>query len=211
MRHVPARVKHEPAFKSIRPNVLERDGIRCAKCGSTLALEVHHIEGYRHCEPELLIALCYLCHGVAPIGKEECDQWFSSGESGIDVLQGRMIQNGFLGVTSDLIVGFCSTLMEFGYELRKTQLRNARERTRKQTGRCEGRKPFGAYPTEDAVLKQMVSLYIAGMNPVNITAHLNSAGLPTRSGKPWRATSIRKILAREITAYKGAKRPRQLK
>jgi hypothetical protein len=194
-RHIAARREHETGFKAIRPTILERDGNRCVKCGSILALEVHHIEGYKRSEPELLITLCYLCHGVAPMGKDHFDKWVSFGTSGSDILLQRMNQNGFKGVTPELILGFCSTLMEFGFELRTSQLRNAREHTKRQNGRCEGIKRFGDLPGEEATLEQILTLRDDGMNGDAIALELTGdTRFPTRSGKAWRGSTIRKII-----------------
>ncbi len=200
----PRRGRLENAFKSVRTSIVERDGNRCVKCGSSLSLEVHHIEGYRHNEPELLITLCYLCHGVAPMGKEQFNRWLQSGERGIDVFQQRMTKNGFKDVTPGLIIGFCSTLMEFGFELRKSQLRNAREYTRSQTGHCEGIRPYGAFPGEAEVLELILQKRNRGMLADDIASDLNTNGNLSRKGKSWRASTIRKILAR----IKKAKHPR---
>ncbi len=65
----------DPRWKAKKSSILERDGYRCAICGSTQNLEVHHRQyhiftdtgAYR--EPwdypeELLITLCHDCHLV---------------------------------------------------------------------------------------------------------------------------------------------------
>jgi hypothetical protein len=166
------------------------------KCGSNLSLEVHHIEGYEHNEPELLTTLCYLCHGIAPMGKGKFNQWLQFGESGIDVLQQRLIKNGLTTLTPDAILVFCSTLIELGYELRKSQLRRARERMRSDTGRCEGVKPFGSLPGEAEILELIVQKQKMRMKADKIASELNTNGHRSRSGKPWRASTIRKIVAR---------------
>jgi hypothetical protein len=190
------RGEYEPAFKSLRQTILTRDGNRCVKCGSTLALEVHHIEGYRRNEPELLVTLCYLCHGVAPMGRREFDQWMLLGESGTDVLRRRLISNGFRSISRAQVLMFCQTLNDFGYELRASQLRHARQNMKATTGRCEGRKPFGSKPGEAAGLDRIIAMHKTGTKAEEIATQLNAANVPTRGGKPWRASVIRKILAR---------------
>ncbi len=135
------------------------------------------------------------------MGKDDFDEWLSFGTSGSDILLERMTKNGFKGVTPELILGFCSALVEFGFELRTSQLRNARERTKKLTGRCEGRKPFGALTGEAETLAQILTLRDDGLSADDIAKEFNGGTrFPTRHGKPWRATSIRKILARRTEA-----------
>jgi 5-methylcytosine-specific restriction endonuclease McrA len=58
-----------PGWRELRESVLERDGRRCVKCGSTDRVEVNHIIPFRrfdsHVEanrPENLETLCLPCH-----------------------------------------------------------------------------------------------------------------------------------------------------
>lgn len=85
-----------------------------------------------------------------------------------------------------------------------SKLRAARMRKRRQTGRCEGRKPFGAHPGEEAVLARMRQLHRKprGRAPLSfgaIAAQLNAERLPTRTGARWRAGTVRRILMRSPT------------
>lgn len=60
----------EPGFRAVRMYVLERDGFRCAECGRTGKLAVHHNTGRIEWKtgqpgmhnPENLIVLCEECH-----------------------------------------------------------------------------------------------------------------------------------------------------
>jgi len=194
-----ARTKYEPAFKAIRASILERDGNHCVKCGSTLALEVHHIEGHKHNEPELLVTLCYLCHGVAPMGKADFDLWVLRGRSGIDVLRERLIGNGLTNVSHEEILVFCRTLSDFGYELRVSQLRKARERSKAADGKCEGKKPYGHYPEERPTLEEILRMRHSGLRTDHIATDLNRRGMLARSGKPWRGATLRKMVARMLS------------
>ena len=58
-------------LESARQAVLERDGHRCAVCGSPRNLHVHHIvpraAGGRH-KSENLVTLCCSCHGAVEAG-----------------------------------------------------------------------------------------------------------------------------------------------
>lgn len=191
-----ARTKYEPAYKAIRAAILERDGYHCLKCDSTLALEVHHTEGHRHNEPDLLATLCYLCHGVAPMGKVEFDIWMLRGRSGTDVLRERLVENGLTNLSLDEILIFCRTLSDFGYELRVSQLRKARENRKAVDGKCEGKVAYGDYTEERPTFQEILRLRQSGMNCEQIAAELNRRGMLARSGKPWHGSTLRKILRR---------------
>ncbi|MSV29200.1 MAG: recombinase family protein [Bryobacterales bacterium] len=74
------------------------------------------------------------------------------------------------------------------------KLRGARLRKRVKEGRCEGRKPFGFYDGEDAVIERLKALRAAGMGFDRIAAQLNAEGLKTRTGKPWHGLVVNRIL-----------------
>jgi len=76
------------------------------------------------------------------------------------------------------------------------KLRGARQRKRLRTGKGEGRDAFGQKHGEQAVLDEMLRLAVKYI-PHDVAYHLNQQGLPTRSGKPWLPSVVRKILARE--------------
>lgn len=82
------------------------------------------------------------------------------------------------------------------------KLRGARQRMKVSKGRCEGAKPFGDLPGEELAFDCIVSWSRKGLNADEIAAGMNDKGqpsekFPTRSGKPWRGSTIRKILARQ--------------
>lgn len=87
------------------------------------------------------------------------------------------------------------------------KLRKAKDRIRRETGRCEGRKPFGDRPGEPETLELMRSLRrkpigkVKRMSFARIAAELQAAGHPTRSGKPWSASSVKTILSRKPTNH----------
>jgi hypothetical protein len=81
------------------------------------------------------------------------------------------------------------------------KLRAARLRRRRATGRCEGRKRFGEHAGEQLVLHCIRQLYRKprGRERLSngaIADQLNAERLPTRTGKPWRAGTVRRILQR---------------
>lgn len=76
------------------------------------------------------------------------------------------------------------------------KLRGARQRMKEQTGRCEGRKPYGFKPGESDVLATMRELRNAGVTYDGIARHLNASGMRARSGGAWIGATITNILAR---------------
>jgi hypothetical protein len=64
-----------------------------------------------------------------------------------------------------------------------------------RTGRCEGRKPYGATEDEQAIITHMQELRASGMAFDRIAANQNEEGIPTRtSGKRWHGFAINQIL-----------------
>lgn len=74
------------------------------------------------------------------------------------------------------------------------KLRGARRRAKAKTGRCEGRKPFGHYEGEVAVIERMRAFRTSGMGFDRIAAQMNAEGLATRTGKPWHGIVVNRIL-----------------
>lgn len=101
-----------------------------------------------------------------------------------------------LNPTAKLIRQILAAIAEFDRCVTVNKLRGARQRKKQQTGRCEGVVPFGSKPGEaDA------AAYIERMRALNCKsdtiAHvLNSEGYHSRSGQPWRGSTIRRILSR---------------
>jgi hypothetical protein len=77
------------------------------------------------------------------------------------------------------------------------KLRGARQRMKARTGRCEGRKPYGATDGEQAIIARMKEFRAAGMAFDRIAATLNDDGVPTRTpGKRWHGFAVNQILMR---------------
>ena len=74
------------------------------------------------------------------------------------------------------------------------KLAGSRMRKRAQTGRCEGRKPYGFYEGEEKGLERMRALRAEGFGFDRVAVKLNEEGLPTRTGKPWHGVVINRIL-----------------
>jgi DNA invertase Pin-like site-specific DNA recombinase len=82
------------------------------------------------------------------------------------------------------------------------RMRAARDRIAKRTGRRpEGRKAYGHYPGEVAVLaraRALLASHVAGKRPhyAAVARELNAEGLATRTGVPWSAAMVRRVLTR---------------
>jgi len=77
------------------------------------------------------------------------------------------------------------------------KLKAARDRKRRTTGRCEGRKPFGHFPGERDTLNRIFNLRTSQHLSFAVIADtLNSENRPTRQGNPWRASAVQGIIKR---------------
>jgi DNA invertase Pin-like site-specific DNA recombinase len=76
-----------------------------------------------------------------------------------------------------------------------SKLRAARQRMRAKTGRCEGRKPFGAREGEQETIARMKEFEKEKLNYTQIADALNAEGLPTRTGSKWFPTTVSRTLA----------------
>lgn len=105
------------------------------------------------------------------------------------------------------LVQMQAVFAELDKNLIVAKLRKARERKRSNFGRAEGRKPFGYMsggsrsadipnPAEYPVLKVIHDMQAEGLSAEIIASRLNLLLLNSRTGKPWRASVIRKILSR---------------
>ncbi len=74
------------------------------------------------------------------------------------------------------------------------KLKGARMRKKAKEGICEGRKPFGYYEDEKAILERLKALRAEGLGFDRIAARLNQEGVPTRTGKPWHGVVVNRIL-----------------
>lgn len=116
-------------------------------------------------------------------------------DSGIDLTTGDD------DPTKKLIRQILGAVSEFEKSVIVLKLKAARERKKRQTGRCEGAKPYGHYPGEQHILARMHELHRKPrggkrLGPHRIATILNREGLPSRSGKPWSGVSVKRILNR---------------
>jgi len=76
------------------------------------------------------------------------------------------------------------------------KLRGARQRKKDETGRCEGRKPFGFRPGEQDAIDHMKWCRDAGCTYSEVASAMNTSPHKTRSGSRWLAGTVQKILQR---------------
>jgi len=103
--------------------------------------------------------------------------------------------------TRKLIRQVLGAVAEYDKNITVLKLRAARDRKRRQTGKCEGRKPYGFFEGEPEVLEEMRRLRMMHRGTrrwgySRIAKELNERGIPSRTGGKWYATTVQKILER---------------
>lgn len=96
--------------------------------------------------------------------------------------------------TLKLIRQVIGAVAEFEKSALVKKLRIARDRIRKEKGRCEGRKPWGSRPGESYCLQAMKTLWEQNMSASNIAHELNVVGFRTRKGGLWYRQTIEHII-----------------
>jgi len=101
--------------------------------------------------------------------------------------------------TRRLIRQVLGAVSEFDRRVTVLKLRAARQRQRSRGQRCEGRKPFGSFPSELETLARLRELrrkppHGRRRSLQQICDCLNLEGLPTRSGKPWTKQVVNRLL-----------------
>ena len=91
---------------------------------------------------------------------------------------------------------------EFEKEVTVLKLRASRERIRRSGERCEGRKPYGFNPNEKPVVALMMKLFRKPrkdkrLSFAKIAQALNDLDLVSRTGKPWSATVVMRIIKKQ--------------
>lgn len=104
--------------------------------------------------------------------------------------------------TGRLIRQILAAVAEFDKTSIVLRTRAARERIRRSGKRCEGRKPFGQTEAERAAIDRMRQLRRkpvkgARLSLADVAAALDAEGHQSRTGKPWTAEAVRKILSRK--------------
>lgn len=103
--------------------------------------------------------------------------------------------------TRVLIRQVLGAVAQFEKSVIVAKLRAARLRKRRATGRCEGRKPFGARPGEPetlALIRRLRRKPRGGerLSYDAIAARLNADGVATRTGRPWAGATVYGIVQR---------------
>lgn len=104
--------------------------------------------------------------------------------------------------TGTLIRQILAAVAEFDKASIVLKLRAARQRMRRDKGRCEGRKPFGKTEAERATIERMRQLRRkppkgTRLSLATVAATLDTEGHKSRTGKPWTPESVRQILGRK--------------
>lgn len=104
--------------------------------------------------------------------------------------------------TRVLIRQVLGAVAQFEKSVIVSKLKAARVRKRRETGRCEGRKPYGSRPGEAEVVARIGKLRRKPrggdrLSFAAIAEQLNREGCPTRTGKPWAAETVRQIVMRK--------------
>ncbi len=102
--------------------------------------------------------------------------------------------------TRKLLRQIMGAVAEYDKAMVIAKLKGARDRKRADTGKCEGRKPFGHVPSEQVVVDKMQTLRAKGMSYHNIAEDLNYSEIPSRTGGKWFGAVVRDILNRERQA-----------
>lgn len=117
-----------------------------------------------------------------------------SADGGIDTTDERPDDPD--AATRTLIRQVLGAVAQYDKTVTVWKLRAARQRIRRRTGRCEGRKPFGALEGEQETLKLMRRLRDGGNGFGAVATALNEQGLPSRTGRQWTGSVVRRILMR---------------
>ncbi len=135
------------------------------------------------------------------VGEVILGQFRELGVSVIEVASGSDLTAADQDPTRILIRQVLGAVSQFEKSVIVLKLRAARDRIRKRTGRCEGRKPFGHKPGEAEAIARILQLRRKPRNQkrrslAKIAAILNTENHPTRTGQPWAASTVNSILRR---------------
>jgi DNA invertase Pin-like site-specific DNA recombinase len=96
--------------------------------------------------------------------------------------------------TRKLIRQVLGAVAEFDKSQTVLKLRKARQAVKNRLGRCEGRKPYGVTPEEQAILK-VLQIFVRPEHTIQEVADiLNQEGLRTRFGTEWNRKSAFRIM-----------------
>ena len=124
---------------------------------------------------------------------------------GIDLIAANTGENVTQAISEDPMKKALVQMQGVFAELDKSQLvrklKKARDKVRKELGKCEGPKPYGYTKEEKEVLKRVRLMRRKPRNPKqrprtfkSIADQLNNEGIATRQGKQWDAALIFNVL-----------------
>lgn len=93
-----------------------------------------------------------------------------------------------------LIRQILGALAEWEKSVIVKKLAAGRAKVRRETGRCEGRKPYGQNAYERDILDQISCEHQNGASARVIAEGLNVDGSKSRDGKSWHATTVRRLI-----------------
>ncbi|MBS0205929.1 MAG: recombinase family protein [Planctomycetes bacterium] len=135
------------------------------------------------------------------VGEVILGQFRDLGVTVIEAASGNVLTADDGDPTKVLIRQILGAVAQFDKSVVVSKLRAARDRMRRNQGRCEGRKPFGSFAGEEEIFNQIVTMRKSrkGQRRTSyrrIAESLNSQGIRSRCGKPWNGTTIRNMVAR---------------
>jgi DNA invertase Pin-like site-specific DNA recombinase len=110
----------------------------------------------------------------------------------LSVMEPDLLQNDPTRILMRQVFG---AIAQYEKAMIVAKLRGARQRMKAKTGRREGRKPFGHYDGEPAILGRMVTLRQTDMGFDRIAEALNAEGLKPRTGERWWGRTVNNILS----------------
>ena len=138
------------------------------------------------------------------VGEVILGQFRDLGVTVVEAASGNVLTADDGDATKVLIRQILGAVAQFDKSVVVSKLRAARDRMRRNEGRCDGRKPFGSFAGEQDVFDQIIALRKSrkGQRRTSyrkIAELLNSDGIHSRSSKPWSGCTIRNIMARRAT------------
>lgn len=127
---------------------------------------------------------------------------------GVDLLSARTGENVTEAVKDDPMKKALIQIQGVFAELEKNQLvrrlKKGREKAKEQTGRCEGRKPYGETEEEKKVIQKIKNMRrtrkggIPGLSLKAIAERLNVEGIQTKEGALWTPMQVSRALNRKV-------------
>lgn len=135
------------------------------------------------------------------VGEVILGQFRDLGVTVIESASGNELTADDADPTKVLIRQILGAVAQFDKSVTVAKLRAARDRKRRQQGRCEGQKPFGTLPGEQAVIDRITALRAGRkghkrLSFRKIALALNADGLKTRNGRPWHPATLRNLVTR---------------